>query len=78
MDIRAEYYEDRNKVIVKMETPNGFKVMGLSANVDYKISANAIWRFEVRGMNSRNAIFMRQGKNVKDNAFITTALAINF
>ena len=78
MDVRAEYYEDRSAVIIRMPTPNGFRTTGLSTNLDYKISSNALWRFEIRNFSSRDAIFVREGKNVKDNTFITTSLAINF
>ena len=78
MDVRAEYYEDRNGVIVRIATLNGFKTTGLSTNLDYKISPNALWRFEIRNFNSKEAIFVREEKSVRNNTFITTALAISF
>lgn len=78
MDVRAEYYEDEYGTIIPTGTPNGFKTTGLSTNMDYKISPNALWRIEFRNLNSKDPIFAREGKSVKSNTFITTSLAVSF
>lgn len=82
MDFRAEYYEDKNGVIIPIATgtnaPNGFKTSGVSANLDYKISSNALWRIELRNFRSQDAIFMKDPEGTKNNTFITTSLAISF
>ncbi|MEJ1240994.1 porin [Chryseolinea sp. T2] len=78
MDVRAEYYADETGIIIATGTPNGFKTTGLSANLDYKITDNALWRLEFRNFNSKDAIFTRESEAVKSNSFITTSLAIGF
>lgn len=76
--VRGEYYDDARGVIVTTGTPNGFKTVGVSANVDYQLNANAAWRVEIRHFNSQDAIF-EDGRDVsKNNTFVTTALAISF
>lgn len=78
MDVRAEYYEDEYGIIIPTGTPNGFKTTGLSTNMDYKISPNALWRIELRNLNSKDAIFAREEKSVSNNTFITTSLSVSF
>jgi hypothetical protein len=78
IDIRAEYYVDETGIIIATQSPNGFRTTGLSANLDYKISDNALWRIEIRNFRSRDPIFTREENPVKDNTFVTTALAISF
>ena len=78
MDFRAEYYQDETEIIIETGTPNGFKTIGLSTNFDYTISAHALWRIEIRNLTSKDPIFTRAEKAVKDNTVITTALSINF
>lgn len=78
MDVRAEYYADQDGVIITTGTPNGFKTFGLSTNFDYKIASNALWRIEIRNFTSKDEIFTREEKPVKDNTFVTTSLAISF
>ena len=76
---RAEYYQDKNGVIISTDTANGFQTWGLSANVDYAILPNVLWRIEARNFSSKDAIFnsrMTGGKSA--NAFVTTALMVAF
>jgi hypothetical protein len=76
--VRGEYYDDEHGAIVATGTPNGFKTTGVSANVDYQLQTNAVWRVEVRHFSSQDAIF-EDGHDVsKNNTFVTTALAISF
>ena len=44
--IRAEYYDDKHGVIIASGTPSGFKTWGFSANFDYSITSNLLWRVE--------------------------------
>ncbi len=39
---RAEYYSDKNGVIIAAGTPNGFQVWGYSLNFDYALRNNAV------------------------------------
>lgn len=75
---RAEYYSDKNGVVIATGTPNGFGVLGLSLNVDYNVSSNAVLRLEGRFLNSQDDIFFDGTKAVNTNAFVTTALAVSF
>lgn len=76
---RAEFYSDKNGVIVSTGTPNGFQTMGLSANVDVKILENAMWRLEGKWWNSKDLIFTDgRGNPDRNNAVMTTALLVWF
>lgn len=76
--VRGEYYEDKNGVIIATGIPNGFKTTGVSANLDYHILPNALWRLEVRNFKSKDKIF-EEGDSVSDmNMFVSTSLAISF
>lgn len=76
--VRGEYYDDAHGVIIATGTPNGFKTTGVSANFDYQLNANALWRVEVRHFTSKDAIFEDDNDVSKNNTFVTTALAISF
>lgn len=78
MDFRAEYYQDEHGIIIATGTPNGFKTSGISTNLDYKISDNAMWRLEVRNFRSKDKVFTKDSDLIRNNAFVTTALAISF
>lgn len=78
LGLRGEYYCDENGVIVSTDTANGFKTFGYSANFDYNIYDNVVWRLEARSLNSKDDIFLKGNEAVNTNTFITTALAISF
>lgn len=75
---RAEYYSDKNGVIIATTTPNGFQTYGYSLNFDYAIYENVVWRIEARNLNSKNQLFTENTRPAKQNYAITTALAISF
>lgn len=77
--VRAEYYADENGVIIATGTENGFKTLGLSANLDVQVHKNAMWRMEGKWFNSRDEIFLNaDGRPTNSNAVLTTALAVWF
>ncbi|RFC34045.1 MAG: putative beta-barrel porin-2, OmpL-like bbp2 [Candidatus Nitrotoga sp. SPKER] len=76
--IRAEYYDDKNGVIIVTGTPHGFKTWGFSTNFDYHITNNMVWRMEARALSSNDTIFTKINNVVNNNAFVTTALAVSF
>ncbi len=76
--LRGEYYEDKNGVIIATGTRNGFQTFGYSANLDYAVRENFLWRIEARGFNSKDAIFTRDGVATRDNFLLATSLAISF
>jgi hypothetical protein len=76
--VRGEYYKDENGIIITTGTPNGFQTSAYSFNLDYKIIDNALWRIELRGLNSKDEIFQSDNTPVNQNYFLTTSLAIAF
>ncbi len=76
--VRAEYYSDENEVIIPSGTPNGFKTWGFSSNLDVNISNNALWRIELRSLNSKDAIFTKGNNTNKSNTLLASSLAISF
>ncbi len=75
---RGEYYQDANGVIIATGTKEGFKTVGYSANFDYQITNNVLWRIEGRGFNSKDPIFIYDNQLRRNNHFMTTALAVSF
>lgn len=76
--LRGEYYQDEHGVIIATGTANGFKTTGVSANLDYQIMSNAVWRIEARTFNSKDAVFQKGDDTSKSNTFVTTSLAVSF
>lgn len=76
--LRGEYYEDENGVIIATGTPDGIKTTGISANIDYQLHSNAIWRIEMRNLTSKDEIFTKGEGTSRNNNFISTSLAISF
>ncbi|SEI52038.1 Putative beta-barrel porin-2, OmpL-like. bbp2 [Dyadobacter sp. SG02] len=76
---RGEYFQDEKGVIIATGTPQGFKTWGFSANLDYAVMQNVLWRIEARTLSSKDAIFTeRSGPTSKNNSFVTTSLAVSF
>lgn len=75
---RAEYYNDKNGVIITKETPNGFQTTGYSLNIDYAPVKNALLRLEGRNLNSKDQIFMKENVMIRSNTFIASSIAILF
>jgi hypothetical protein len=75
---RAEYYSDEKGVIIPTETPNGFKTYGFSANFDYVVTDNVMFRLEARKLSSKDEIFIRNELPTDTNTFVTASLAVSF
>ena len=75
---RAEYYSDKNGVIISTGTVNGFKTWGYSLNYDYLIRENVLWRVEGRGFSGKDKTFTKEDNPANTNFFLTTSLAISF
>lgn len=77
--VRAEYYSDKDGVIIATGTENGFQTMGFSANLDVQVHRNAVWRIEGKLYNSQDDIFLdSDGAATNTNTVLTTALAVWF
>ncbi|TDE42158.1 porin [Flavobacterium rhamnosiphilum] len=75
---RGEYYQDEKGVIIATGTENGFKTYGFSANFDYLVTENLMFRVEARNLNSKDAVFLKDNLPSNENLFLTTSLAISF
>lgn len=75
---RAEYFSDKNGVIIATGHPDGFQTTGFSLNSDWNISPAAVWRFEFKYMNSQAPLFVQNEQLSRNNFAITTALALAF
>lgn len=75
---RGEYYQDKQGVIIATGNENGFKTYGFSANFDYLVSDNVMFRVEARNLSSKDDIFLKDGNPTDSNTFLTTSLAISF
>ena len=74
--LRAEYYDDKNGVIISSPTANGFKTMGFSTNIDYAITQAVVLRAEWRTLNSKAPVFFKNNQAINNNSFVSAALAI--
>ncbi|WP_395047440.1 porin [Flavobacterium sp.] len=75
---RGEYYDDEKGVIIATGTENGFKTYGFSANFDYLVSDNVMFRIEARNLTSKDEVFLKNNNPTDNNMFLTTSLAISF
>lgn len=76
--VRGEYYQDKQGVIIATGTENGFRTYGFSANFDYLISDNMMFRIEARNLSSKDDVFLKDGDPTDNNTFLTTSLAVSF
>jgi len=74
---RGEYYQDKKGVIIATGTPNGFKTYGFSANFDYLVANNIMFRLEARSLNSKDDIFLKSNTPTNSIVFVTASLAIS-
>lgn len=76
---RAEYYADKNAVMIATVSPDGFKTWGFSANIDYAINSNAVWRLEIKKLTSSDKIFYTNNASMMNESLsFTSSIAINF
>lgn len=74
---RLEYFHDSHGIIIPTGTPDNFTTTAASANVDYAPAPNLVWRLEVRGFGSRDAIYpTRTGFKVAD-GFVVLSAAVS-
>lgn len=72
--LRAEYYGDKNEIVIITGTKNGFQTFGVSSNFDFDINSNLKWRIEGKIYNSSDKIFTNDTSN--KNYSLTTNLTI--
>ncbi len=78
LNLRAEYYRDPEQKIVTTATPNGFSVWGASANFDWQLLPQLVWRNELRLLHSTDAIYPGRSGAKPSTVFGVTSLGISF
>ncbi|MDP1596981.1 MAG: porin [Methylotenera sp.] len=76
--LRAEYYQDKNGVIVDTGTPSGFRTMSYSANADFKVLSNVTLRAELRKFHSKDKVYLNNDQPSQNNLIATTAIIFAF
>lgn len=76
--LRGEYFSDEAGVIIATGTTNGFKTIGGSLNIDFLPQKNVALRLEGRYLNSKDAIFIKDGTAKDNNAAVTFSTALSF
>lgn len=74
--LRGEYFSDENGVIIGTGTQNGFKTLGGSVNVDYLPQPNVALRLEFRRLDSKDAIFVKDGHAQNRNTALAFSAAV--
>ncbi len=72
---RYEYYKDKTGIIIPPVSVNGFRVSGLSANLDWSITKNVLWRNEIRVFRSAEKIFSKDNISKNNNVCFLSSIA---
>jgi hypothetical protein len=75
---RAEYYGDREQVIVPTGTPHGLTTVGYSIGLDKQVMDDAFVRLEGRTFHGVDAIYESVHGPVQDNTSITLSMGVRF
>ncbi len=75
---RAEYYKDKDGVIISTGTPNGFQTIGYSFNIDHNPAKNMKLRMEARSLKSKDAVFERPPGVTGKTTFFSMSIAFSF
>lgn len=76
--IRAEYYKDKEGVIIPTSSENGFLTSGVSVNLDYAPVSNFVCRIEGRWLKSKGTIFETHSNPSSTNLVLGASMAIKF
>jgi hypothetical protein len=74
---RAEYYNDKNGVIVHLVNANPFKMQGYSLNIDRMIANGLLWRLEGRLLKNSANYFTGQSFK-RYNLSVTASISFSF
>lgn len=76
--VRAEFYRDKNGVIISNYLPAQFETTGLAFNLDFHPTKNFVIRSEIRSLHSTAKIFTRNNTLVQSNFSLLTSAAFYF
>ena len=72
---RAEFYKDKNGVIISNYLPAKFETTGIALNLDHRPLKNLVIRGEIRYLHSTNNIFIRNNVPVQNSISFLTSIA---
>ena len=75
---RMEYYHDPNKVIVATSEPDGFRVAGMSLNVDFFPAKNMALRMEIKSLRAADPVFEKESGTRSTNTSAVASMALSF
>ncbi len=73
---RAEWFNDKKQLLQTTGTQNGFNVIGISANYDYAIASNILFRVEAKNYSSKDNLFKSGTTN--NNFSLLSSLSVKF
>ncbi len=73
---RAEYFHDPEEALISVNTEHGFRTWGYSLNLDCSITDKALLRVEARQLQSKDAVFPKEGGLVEGNFAVVAALCM--
>lgn len=76
--VRAEFYRDKNGVIILNYLPSKFATTGFAFNLDYYPIKNFVVRAEMRSLHSTDKIFIRTNTAVQSNFSLLGSAAFYF
>lgn len=71
---RIEYYQDPSESFAISGSKKGVHTLGVSANLDINISNHILYRVEAKVLHDKNAIFIRNNREVNDNVMLTSSI----
>jgi hypothetical protein len=72
-----EYYADKGGVLTTTDTGLPLQTFGFSETADLHINKYLQWRLEWRWLQGRNGIYLRDGRDVRNNHALSTSLAFS-
>jgi len=75
---RLEYFHDKDQVVVRTSTPEGFQTFGASLNLDWQPESYLMLRNEIRGLFSKDSVFAGKSGPKNSNALFVTSLSLMF
>jgi hypothetical protein len=75
---RVEYFHDHKGAINPTGAPGGFRVFGVSVNIDHTFEEGALARFEIRRLQNSDAIYSGKGDAKDHDTFVAGSLSVTF
>ena len=75
---RYEYFNDPAEIIISHTSTNGIKLSGFSANIDWQITKNVLWRNELKLFHAADNIFTKDNLSKRNNSSFLSSLALWF